>query len=69
MLCLIKHAMKKYERVEVHLHAFITSALDGGNDQLHASAALPPGRRPLYILDRKLGGPQSQSGRGGPTEN
>jgi len=32
--------------------------------QLHPSAALPP-----HPLDRKLGGPQSQSGRGGEEKN
>jgi hypothetical protein len=32
--------------------------------QLHAPAALPPGKRvPQYPLDRRLGGPQSRSGR------
>jgi hypothetical protein len=35
------------------------------NGQLHASAALPP----LYPLDRRLGEPQSRSGRGGEEEN
>jgi hypothetical protein len=33
--------------------------------QLHAPAALPPGKSPWYPLDRSLGGPQSRSGRGG----
>jgi hypothetical protein len=33
--------------------------------QLHSPAALPPGKEPLvYPLDRRLGGPQSRSGRG-----
>jgi hypothetical protein len=32
--------------------------------QLHAPAALPPGKSPWYPLDRRLGGPQSRSGRG-----
>jgi hypothetical protein len=30
--------------------------------QLHAPAALPPGKSPCYLLDRSLGGPQSRSG-------
>jgi hypothetical protein len=30
--------------------------------QLHAPAALHPGKSPGYPCDRKLGGPQSQSG-------
>jgi hypothetical protein len=33
--------------------------------QLHAPAALPPGKEPRYQLDRRLGGPQSWSGRRG----
>jgi hypothetical protein len=32
--------------------------------QLHTSAALPPGS-PRYPFDRRLGGPQSRSGRRG----
>jgi hypothetical protein len=39
------------------------------NGQLHAPAALPPGKEPLYPLDRRLGGPQSHSGRGGEEKN
>jgi hypothetical protein len=39
------------------------------SDQLHAPAALPPGKEPLVSLDRKLGGPQSRSGRGGEEKN
>jgi len=35
------------------------------SDQLHAPAALPPGKNPRYPLDRRLGGTQSRSGRGG----
>jgi hypothetical protein len=33
--------------------------------QLHAPAALPSGKEPPYPLDRRLGGPQSRSRRGG----
>jgi hypothetical protein len=33
--------------------------------QLHAPAALPPGKSSRYPLYRRLGGPQSQSGRHG----
>jgi hypothetical protein len=32
--------------------------------QLHAPAALPQEKGPWYSLDRRLGGPQSRSGRG-----
>jgi hypothetical protein len=31
--------------------------------QIHAPTALLPGREPQYPLDRRLGGPQSWSGR------
>jgi len=34
------------------------------SDQLHAASALPRGKSPRYILDRKLGEPQSQYERG-----
>jgi hypothetical protein len=37
--------------------------------QLHASVALPQGKSPWYPLDRRLGGPQSRSGRGGEEKN
>jgi hypothetical protein len=38
--------------------------------QLHAPAALPPGKDPpRYPLDRGLGGPQNRSGRDGEEKN
>jgi hypothetical protein len=37
--------------------------------QLHAPATVPPGKEPLEPLDRRLGGPQSRSGRGGEEKN
>jgi hypothetical protein len=33
--------------------------------QLHAPAVLPAGKESLYPLNKRLGGPQSRSGRGG----
>jgi hypothetical protein len=39
------------------------------NGQLHAPAALPQGKEPRYPLDRRLGGPQSRSGRNGEEKN
>jgi hypothetical protein len=37
--------------------------------QLHAPAALPPGKEPQYTLDTRLSGPQSLSGHGGEEKN
>jgi hypothetical protein len=37
--------------------------------QIHAPAALPPGKQRRYPLDRRLGGPQSCSVRGGEEAN
>jgi hypothetical protein len=37
--------------------------------QFHAPATLPPGKVPRYSLDRRLGGPQSRSGRGDEGKN
>jgi hypothetical protein len=37
--------------------------------QLHAPAALPPGKSPWYPLDRRLSGPQSHSGRSDEEKN
>jgi hypothetical protein len=39
------------------------------NGQIHAPAALPQGKSPWYPLDRRLGGLQSRSGRGGEKKN
>jgi hypothetical protein len=37
--------------------------------QLHAPAALPTGKEPLVPINRRLGGPQNRSGRGGEEKN
>jgi hypothetical protein len=57
--------MKAYGGVDVYIHIFLTSALVGDSGQLHAPAALPLGKSPLYLLDWRLGWPQSRSGRDG----
>jgi hypothetical protein len=54
--------MKTYGGVKVQSHVFLTSALGGG--QLHAPAALLPGKSPRYQLHRRFGGPQSRYGHG-----
>jgi hypothetical protein len=42
--------MKMYWGVVVYLHAFLTLALDGVSGQLHAPAALHPGKEPLVPI-------------------
>jgi hypothetical protein len=37
--------------------------------QLHDPDALPSGKEPRYPMNRRLGGPQSQFGRGGEEKN
>jgi hypothetical protein len=37
--------------------------------QLHTPAALTPGKKPWYPLDRRLRGSQRRSGRGGEEKN
>jgi hypothetical protein len=37
--------------------------------QIHAPAALHYGKSPQHPLDKRLGGPQSQSGHGGEEKN
>jgi hypothetical protein len=48
--------------VEVRSTLSLTLAIDGVGGQLHAPAALPPGKT-RYPLYRRLGGPQSRSGQ------
>jgi hypothetical protein len=55
--------------MEVQLLAFVTSALDEGENKLHAPASLSPGKETWYPSNRSLGGPQSRSGRGGKEKN
>jgi hypothetical protein len=51
---------------EVQLYSFLTSALDGGEwSASRPCRALPWGKDPRYPLNRRLGGPQSRSGRRG----
>jgi hypothetical protein len=57
------HAMKTYWGVEIGLHAFWTSALDGDEWSASQPGRLTPGK------DRRLGGPQSRSGHGGEEKN
>jgi hypothetical protein len=47
--------------IEVQLHPFLTSALEGVGGQHHAPAALPPGKT-RYPLYRRLDGSYDRSG-------
>lgn len=50
--------------VEVHLHLFLTMALDWGMCPSSALVAVCSGERaPVYVLNRRPGEPRSQSGR------
>jgi hypothetical protein len=70
-LCLTKHhAMKAYWGVEVYLHTFFDLGTRWRRVVSFTPQPLyPQGKSPLYPLDRRLGGPQSRSGRGGEDKN
>jgi len=57
--------MKTYRGAVIYLHAFLTLALDRDEWSSHVPATLPLGKEHQYPLDRKLGGPWSQSGCSG----
>jgi len=61
----LRHAGAKGEK-RYSSYSFLTSALDGGEwSASRPGRALTPGKDPQYPLDRRLGGPQSQSGHRG----
>jgi hypothetical protein len=49
------NATRAYRRVEVQLQLFLTYGLDGKNSQLHASAALSPGKEPTVPIEYEEG--------------
>jgi hypothetical protein len=58
----IKHRkLKAYGTMDTWFHNS-TMALDGGDGQFHAPAALTLEKSQLYKLDRRLAGPQIRSG-------
>jgi len=50
------HAMRTYWGVDVELHAFLTSALDGGEWSGSSPGRFTP-EKTCYPLDRRLGRP------------
>jgi hypothetical protein len=55
--------------VEVYVHVSLTSALDGGEWLTSRPGRFIPGKEPLYPWNRRLGEPQSRSGRFGEEKN
>jgi hypothetical protein len=54
--------MKAYGGVDIYIHIFLISALVGVVS-FTPLPLYPRGKSPWYALDRRLGRPQSQSGR------
>jgi len=61
--------MKAYWGVVVLFHAFLTLTLGGEWSASRPGRFIPKGKSLWYALDRRLGGPQSRSGRGGEEKN
>jgi hypothetical protein len=58
--------MKDYKQVDVYIHIFLTSALAGSEWSASRLGRFKPGKKGArYPFDRRMGGPQSQSGRRG----
>jgi hypothetical protein len=56
--------------LKFYLHPFLTSVLDGGDwSASHTSRFTPRVKSPRCLLNRRLGGPQNQSGRRGEEKN
>jgi hypothetical protein len=66
-LCLTKHyAIRTYGGVDLQIRIFLTSATIGGEwSASRLSRFTLRGESPQYTLDRRLGEPQSRSGRYG----
>jgi hypothetical protein len=62
--------MKAYWGVEVYHLALFDLGTEGGEWSASRPGRFTPRERaPFYPLDRRLGGPQSRSGRGGEEKN
>ena len=58
------HATKAQGGMEVYIHSFLTTVIDGVSTQFHTPAALAPGERG-YTTRRRVGGSHSRCGRYG----
>jgi hypothetical protein len=56
-------------REAVYLHLFITLVLDGSEWSTSRSDYIYPGKRHLYLSNRRLGGPKTISGQSGEVKN
>jgi hypothetical protein len=66
MKVLTKHyAVKMYGGMDDQSHVFLTSQQLEVSGRLHASALYCQGKNLPYIVDRRIGGPQSWYGRYG----
>jgi hypothetical protein len=61
--------MNMYERVEVQIHTFLTSALDGGKWSASHPSHFALRKKVPVPLDRRLSGPWSWSGCDGKEKN
>jgi len=52
--------MKVHDALEVHLHIFLTSPLDGEGSVPRPQPLYPWGQIPQFALDRRLVGPHSR---------
>jgi len=59
------HAIKAHGGVRVYLHPFLTLAQDGVEWPSSHLARYTVGKKPVYQLKGRLGGPQSRSGHFG----
>jgi hypothetical protein len=59
------HVIKTYTKKEVRFHVYLASMLDGGELSVPRPGRFKPwGKSPSYPFDKRLCGPQSQSGCG-----
>jgi hypothetical protein len=61
--------MKTCQGVKAYLHHFLLWQEMMVNVELHLPAALPTGKEPPVLIERRLGGAQSQSGHCGKEKN